>query len=89
MRLIEISSLQYLRWQRHGIKDYVAMYDHLRHNPESFELVAKFDMPFLNRDFYGWLDPMFRSYFVAPTIEFYRHKNADYVLSPDIKVEKK
>jgi len=87
--MIEISSLQYLRWQRHGIKDYVAIYDHLRHNPESFELVAKFDRPFLNRDFYGWLDPMFRSYFVAPTIEFYRHKNADIVLSPDLQVGKK
>lgn len=73
--LIEISSLQYLRHDRHGNKTFLRLYRHLRNNPEAFELVKTFDAPFLNRDLYGQLDPMFRCYFVAPTLEFYRPRH--------------
>ena len=69
--LIEVSSLSYLRWERHHVKEYMRMYKRLGLHPEVFEPVAKFDSPFLNRDVYGKLDPMFRCYFVAPTLEFY------------------
>lgn len=69
--LIEITSLHFLRWQRHNVESYKALYSQLK-DTNSFEMVACFDSPFLNRDFYGMLDPMFRSYFVSPTLEFYR-----------------
>lgn len=71
--LIEVTSLHYLRWLRHGARNQIRMYAHIRRNPADFEQVALFDAPFLNREFYGHLDPMFRSYFVSPTIEIYRH----------------
>ena len=70
--LIEITSLHYLRWERHGLKGYVEAYHRLRRHPERFECVATFDSPYLGREFYGRLDPMFRCYFVSPTLEFYR-----------------
>lgn len=70
--LIEITSLHSLRWKRHGIHGYEALYAKVQSNPNVFTCVAKFDAPFLNRDFYGTLDPMFRSYFISPTIEIYR-----------------
>ncbi len=74
--LIEISSLHYLRWMRHGDGGHMNLYAHLRERPSDFERVAYFDLPYLNREFYGRLDPMFRSYFVSPTIEIYRHRRA-------------
>jgi len=72
--LIQISSLSYLRWKRHGLKGYMNLYERLQQAPDNFECVARFDEPFLHRDFYGRLDPMFRSYFIAPTIEIYRRR---------------
>lgn len=71
--LVEISSLHYLRWKRHGHQGYVDAYDRVRNRPEKFELVAAFDSSYLGREFYGRLDPMFRCYFISPRIEFYRH----------------
>lgn len=70
--LIEVTSLHYLRWKRHGNKKGEALYAQLQTIPRAFTCVVKFDAPFLNRDFYGTLDPMFRSYFISPTIEIYR-----------------
>lgn len=74
--LIEITSLHYLRWYRHGDKRYMAVYEAVRDPGGHFKCVATFDAPFLNRDFYGRLDPMFRSYFISPTIEIYRRKTS-------------
>ena len=72
--LIEITSLHYLRWYRHHNQGYMAVYDAVRDPNGRFKCVVAFDAPYLNRDFYGRLDPMFRSYFISPTIEIYRHK---------------
>ncbi len=74
--LIEITSLHYLRWQRHGHEVFCRAYQRLRKDSEQFEPVAVFDSPFLGREFYGRLDPMFRSYFVSPTLEFYRRRSS-------------
>lgn len=80
--LIEVTSLHYLRWLRHGDRKRVSIYEHVRDNPTEFIRVAYFDLPFLNRNFYGRLDPMFRSYFVSPTIEIYRRRHAAGDASP-------
>ncbi len=79
--LLEVTSLDYLRNVRHGKAGVVHMYGRLRANP-AFELAAFFDVPFLNRDFYGKLDPMFRTYFVAPTLEFYRRRPPEPAPAP-------
>ena len=73
--LLEISSLHYLRHVRHDNHPFIEQYFRLQNSPDSFELLARFDAPFLNRDLYGRLDPMFRCYFVAPTIEIYRPRH--------------
>ena len=70
---IEVTSLHYLRWIRHGNREFMNAYEHLN-NPHHFERVATFDRSFLNRHFYGKLDPMFRSYFISPTIKIYRRR---------------
>ena len=72
--LIEITSLHYLRWYRHNERRYMSAYDTVRDPRGHFECVAIFDAPYLNRDLYGSLDPMYRCYFISPTIEIYRHK---------------
>ena len=69
--LIEVSSLNYLRWERHANTNYLTVYAHIR-DTNYFERVARFDQPFLDRHLYGRLDPMFRCYFVSPTIVIYR-----------------
>ena len=70
--LIEVTSMHYLRWERHGHVGLAGLYHRLRQTPEHFERLAVFDSPYLGREFYGRLDPMFRGYFISPTIEFYR-----------------
>lgn len=80
--LIQVSSLLYLRHDRHGNRKIQQPYRRLRQRPERYDLVARFDSPFLNRDGYGKLDPMFRCYFVAPTLEFYRPRPAGSVPLP-------
>jgi len=72
--LIEISSLNYERHYRHDNTKYASKYDALRDPAGNFRLAAKFESTFINRDFYGRLDPMFKGYFIAPTIEFYEPK---------------
>ena len=80
--LLEISSLHYLRHVRHDNHPFNRQYFRLHNSPEAFELLARFDAPFLNRDLYGRLDPMFRCYFVAPTIEIYRPCHDPEVIKP-------
>ena len=69
--LVEVSSLNYLRWMRHANTNYVNVYYHLK-DTNYFEQVAIFDRPFLDRHLYGRLDPMFRCYFISPTLIIYR-----------------
>ena len=72
--VFEISSLHFDRNYRHGNEPYIRKYEALRDPAGSFRLAARFQTSFLNRDFYGRLDPMFRGYFVSPTLEFYERK---------------
>ncbi|MFH0909234.1 MAG: glycosyltransferase family 39 protein [bacterium] len=72
--VIEISSLHYDRHYRHDNRTYAKKYDALRDPAGPFRLAAKFESSFINRDVYGRLDPMFRGYFVSPTLEFYEPK---------------
>ena len=80
--LIEISSLLYLRHGRQNNRIFKVIYKRLRNSPNVVERVAYFDAPFLNRDLYGRLDPMFRCYFVAPTIEIFRRRQPPPAASP-------
>lgn len=68
-----LSSLVYLRDVRLGKKagERMRLWNTIRRNPRKFRLVKAFDAPFLNRDFFASLDPMFACDFVSPTIEFY------------------
>ena len=72
---IEVSSLNYLRWIRHGNTGLCDHYQHLD-DPDYFQRVALFDQTFLDRHLYGKFDPMFRSYFLSPTIKIYRRAAA-------------
>jgi hypothetical protein len=70
--LIQISSLHYLRWLRHGRPDfYGTVYGRIRDNDANLRLVKRFEDDFPNKRFYGVLDPMFTCLFVSPTLEFY------------------
>lgn len=80
--LIEITSLLYERHYRHGNWEMMAAYDRLRDPQGDFELVQRFDAPFLNKRLYMKLDRMFEGYFVSPTIEFYRLKRRPLVAPP-------
>jgi hypothetical protein len=73
---IEISSLQYDRHYRHANLRYSEQYDKLRDPDGLHRLAARFETSFINRDFYGRLDPMFKGYFISPTIEIYAPKIA-------------
>jgi hypothetical protein len=79
--LLEISSLHYLRWYRHGTEVYMRNYDRLRSGQSDYVLLKRFEADFLNKKLYSALDPMFESYFISPTLEFYGHRHAgSYVL---------
>ncbi|NLB54590.1 MAG: phospholipid carrier-dependent glycosyltransferase [Lentisphaerae bacterium] len=79
--LIQISSLHFLRWERHGNEGFIHAYDTLRNNSADFELMARFDNSFLNKKFYTALDPMFACYFISPTLEFYRRRQPQQIHS--------
>jgi len=68
--LIEISSLFYDRYERNPTNIMHYAYEHFRHTDE-FRLIKRFSADFINKDFYTHLDPMFESYFISPTLEFY------------------
>lgn len=72
--MVEITSLLYSRWYRHGHPALRPAYEGLRSERGSFRLVKRFETDFLNRDLYRRLDPMFEGYFVSPTLEFYEPK---------------
>ena len=72
--LIELSSLHYLRWYRHGHAAYMHVYDQFRAGRCKYELVKRFEADYLHKDFYCLLDPMFECYFISPTLEFYSRK---------------
>ena len=74
--LLEISSLLYLRWYRHGTEVYMRNYDRLRSGQTDYVLLKRFEADFLNKKLYGALDPMFESYFISPTLEFYGRRHA-------------
>lgn len=70
--LIQISSLHYLRWQRHRRPDvYGTLYGRIRENEANLRLVKRFEDDFPNKRLYGMLDPMFTCLFVSPVLEFY------------------
>jgi len=71
--LIEISSLFYDRYERNPTNIMHYAYAHFRHTDE-FHLIKRFSADFINKDFYTHLDPMFESYFISPTLEFYAPK---------------
>ncbi len=73
--LVEITSLLYTRWYRHGHRVYLPAYERLRGGSSHFRLVKRFEADFLNRDLYCRLDPMFGGYFISPTLEFYEPRN--------------
>jgi hypothetical protein len=68
---ISASGLEYLRYYRTREPASVAAWDELRRDPSRYRLVRTFDSWFLNKSFYAWLDPMYASYFISPTIEIY------------------
>jgi 4-amino-4-deoxy-L-arabinose transferase-like glycosyltransferase len=68
---VSASGLEYLRYYRTRIPASVAAWDELRNNPTKYRLVRSFESWYLNKAFYSSLDPMYASYFVAPTIEIY------------------
>jgi 4-amino-4-deoxy-L-arabinose transferase-like glycosyltransferase len=74
--LLEITSLHYLRWFRHGNTHYMDQYDRLRSGGSGYVLLRRFEADFLNKKLYRALDPMFEGYFVSPTLEFYRRAGA-------------
>jgi hypothetical protein len=79
--LLQISSLHYLRWYRHGREVYMRHYDRLRSGRSDYVLLKRFETDFLNKKLYAALDPMFESYFISPTLEFYGRRHAgSYVL---------
>ncbi len=69
-----VSSVTYQRNYRQGPIDPqpIADWDYIRDNPERYELEARFESRYLNKDLYTWLDPMYDGYFISPTIELYR-----------------
>jgi hypothetical protein len=73
--LLEISSLIYLRGYRHGNAIYMRHYDRLRSGRTDYVLLRRFEADFLNKKLYIALDPMFESYFISPTLEFYRRRH--------------
>ncbi len=75
--LVEISSLLYLRHERHGNEAHLYAYRAFRAGERGYHLVKRFDADFLNRDLYRRLDPMFASYFISPTLEFYAPDGAE------------
>jgi hypothetical protein len=68
-----LSSLVFLRDYRLGnaARERLLLWNSIRRNPRKFRRLRVFDAPFLNRDFYYFLDPMYACDFVSPTIEFY------------------
>lgn len=68
-----LSSLVFLRDVRLGKKaaERLRLWNSIRKNPRKFRRLQIFDAPFLNREIYAALDPMFACDFVSPTIEFY------------------
>jgi 4-amino-4-deoxy-L-arabinose transferase-like glycosyltransferase len=72
-----LSSLVFLRDVRLGEKaaERLRLWNTIRRNPRRFRRLQVFDAPFLNRDFYASLDPMYACDFVSPTIEFYEPLN--------------
>jgi 4-amino-4-deoxy-L-arabinose transferase-like glycosyltransferase len=72
-----LSSLVFLRDVRLGEKaaERLRLWNSIRRNPRKFRRLKVFDSPFLNREFYAALDPMFACDFVSPTIEFYAPLN--------------
>ncbi len=69
--LVEISSLQFWRYERHRHPAFYPAYQQFRAGKRGLHLVKAFEAEFLNRDLYRRLDPMFAGYFVSPTVEFY------------------
>jgi 4-amino-4-deoxy-L-arabinose transferase-like glycosyltransferase len=74
--LLEITSLHYLRWYRHGNEHYMNEYDQLRSGRSGYVLLKRFEADFLNKRLYIALDPMFEGYFISPTLEFYQRAGA-------------
>ena len=72
-----LSSLVFLRDYRLGDKarDRQRLWNFIRRNPRKFRRLRVFDAPFINREFYAALDPMYACDFVSPTIEFYTPLN--------------
>jgi hypothetical protein len=68
---VSASGLEYLRYYRTRAPASVAAWDELRKNPTKYRLIRTFESWYLNKPFYASLDPMYASYFVAPTIEIY------------------
>jgi 4-amino-4-deoxy-L-arabinose transferase-like glycosyltransferase len=75
--LLEITSMQYWRHERHRHPAFLPAYQNLREGRTPLHLVKTFDDGFLNRDLYRRLDPMFAGYFVSPTLEFYARTAGD------------
>lgn len=71
---LAVSSVTYQRNYRQGAIDPqpIADWDYVRANHERYELEARFESRYLNKDLYTWLDPMFDGYFISPTVELYR-----------------
>jgi len=69
-----LSSLDYDRYYRKKDDQIgIRIWDSIRKQPGAFHKIKEFDDWFLNKPFYGQLDPMFKGYFVSPTIEFYQY----------------
>ncbi|MFH2107045.1 MAG: phospholipid carrier-dependent glycosyltransferase [Chrysiogenia bacterium] len=71
--ILILSSLVFLRDVRLGEKaaERLRLWNSIRRNPRKFRRLRVFDAPFINREIYAALDPMFACDFVSPTIEFY------------------
>jgi len=69
--LVEISSMQFWRHERHRHPAFDPAYHQFRIGERGLHLVKAFEGDFLNRDLYRRLDPMFAGYFISPTVEFY------------------
>lgn len=83
--LLEISSMHFNRHIRQGHQNLGQQeaYRRLRESPAKFELVKRFEASFINKRLYARLDPMFESYFVSPTLEFYRRKTPANAMRQD------
>ena len=73
--LVQVTSLVYGRYTRHGNVEEIARYARLGKPESGLRLVKRFEADYLNKRFYMMLDPMFEGYFISPTLEFYAPTN--------------